>query len=41
MAYSNFTLDTVVTKFQLEIVESAALFAEMEAVVPSPISQRY
>ena len=35
MAYSNFTLDTVVTKFQLEIVESAALFAEIEAVVPS------
>lgn len=35
MAYRNFTLDTVVTTFQLEIVESAALFAEIEAVVPS------
>ena len=35
MAYSNFTLETVVTTFQLEIVESAALFAEMEAIVPS------
>lgn len=35
MAYSNFTLEAVVTTFQLEIVESAALFAEIEAVVPS------
>ncbi len=35
MAYSNFTLDTVVTTFQLEIVESAVLFAETETVVPS------
>ena len=35
MAYSNFTLETVVTTFQLEIVESTALFAEIEAVVPS------
>ena len=35
MAYSNFTLETVVTTFQLEIVESAALFAEIEAIVPS------
>ena len=36
MAYSNFTLEAVVTTFQLEIVESAALFAEIEAIVPSP-----
>lgn len=35
MAYSNFTLDTVVTTFQLEVVESAVLFAETETVVPS------
>ena len=35
MAYSNFTLETVVTTFQLEIVESAALFAEIETVPPS------
>ncbi len=35
MAYSNFTLETVVTTFQLEIVESAALFAEIETIVPS------
>ena len=35
MVYSNFTLETVVTTFQLEIVESAALFAEVEAIVPS------
>ena len=32
MAYSNFTLETVVTTFQLEIVESTALFAEIEPV---------
>ncbi len=35
MAYSDFTLDTVVTTFQLEIIESAVLFAEAETVVPS------
>ena len=35
MAYSNFTLETVVTAFQLEIVESAELFSEIETVVPS------
>ena len=35
MAYSNFTLEAVVTTFQLEIVESAALFAEIETVPPS------
>ncbi|MYK19076.1 hypothetical protein F4055_13085 [Candidatus Poribacteria bacterium] len=35
MAYSNFTLDAVLTTFQLEIVESADLFAEIEAIVPS------
>ena len=35
MAYSNFTLETVVTTFQLEIVESAALFSEVETVSPS------
>ena len=35
MAYSNFTLEAVVTTFQLEIVESAALFAEVETVTPS------
>ena len=35
MAYSNFTLETVVTAFQLEIIESAELFSETETVVPS------
>lgn len=35
MAYSNFTLETVVTEFQLEIVESAVLFSEIETVAPS------
>ena len=40
MAYSNFTLEAVVTTFQLEIVESAALFAEIEAIVPSFLSHR-
>ena len=34
MAYSNFTLDTVRTEFQLEIVESAGVFSEIETVVP-------
>ncbi len=32
MAYSNFTLEAVVTKFQLEITESANLFSEIEPV---------
>ena len=35
MAYSDFTLESVVPTFQLEIVESAALFAEIEPVSPS------
>lgn len=34
MAYSNFTLDTVRTAFQLEIVESADIFSEASTVVP-------
>ncbi len=36
MAYSNFTLETVLTTFQLEIVESADIFASIESVEPSP-----
>ena len=35
MAYSNFTLAEVVTTFQLEIVESEDLFAEVAPVPPS------
>ncbi len=35
MAYSNFTLETVLSTFQLEKVESIGLFSEVEAVVPS------
>ena len=35
MAYSNFTLETVRTAFQLEIVESAGIFSEIESVDPS------
>ena len=35
MAYSNFTLAAVVTTFQLEIVESENLFAEVAPVPPS------
>ena len=35
MAYSNFTLDAVVTTFQLDIVEAPNLFAEIETIVPS------
>ncbi len=34
MAYSSFTLDAVVTTFQLEITESANLFAEVVPVAP-------
>lgn len=35
MAYSNFTLESVVTEFQLEKIESAGVFSEIESVVPS------
>ena len=35
MAYSNFTLETVYTAFQLEIVESAGVFSNIEPVTPS------
>ena len=35
MAYSNFTLESVVTTFQLKKVESVGIFAEMEPMVPS------
>ena len=35
MAYSNFTLESVVTEFQLEKIESAGIFSEIEAVTPS------
>ncbi len=34
MAYSNFTLESVRTEFQLEIVESAGVFSETETVAP-------
>ena len=34
MAYSNFTLETVRSAFQLEIVESAGVFSETETVAP-------
>ena len=35
MAYSNFTLESVVTTFQLKKVEAVGIFAEMEPMVPS------
>ena len=35
MAYSSFTLESVVTEFQLEKVESAGIFSEIEPVTPS------
>lgn len=35
MSYSNFTLETVREKFQLETVESANIFANIEPVPPS------
>ena len=35
MAYSNFTLETVLAAFQLEIVESIGIFSNIEPVAPS------
>ena len=35
MRYSNFTLESVVTKFELEKAESIGLFSEIEPVTPS------
>lgn len=35
MSYSNFTLESVLTVFQLEKVESAGLFSEIEPLSPS------
>ena len=37
MAYSNFTLESVVTEFQLKKIESAGIFSEIEPVTPSKI----
>ena len=37
MAYSNFTLETAKKEFQLELVELAGIFAEIEPVVPSTL----
>ena len=34
MAYSNFTLDSVRTEFELKILESAGVFSETETVTP-------
>ena len=34
MAYSSFTLETVLEAFHIDIVETAALFSEIEPVVP-------
>ena len=36
MAYSNFTLETVLSTFQLEKIESIGLFSEIEPVAPRP-----
>ena len=35
MSYSNFTLESVLAAFQLEKVESAGTFSEIESIVPS------
>lgn len=35
MAYSNFTLESVCSEFELEIVESAGVFSHIEPVTPS------
>ena len=37
MAYSNFTLETVREEFQIELVERAGIFADIEPVVPSEL----
>ena len=36
MAYSNFTLEEVLSRFQLEKIESVGLFSEIESVTPRP-----
>jgi len=35
MTYSNFTLETVRTEFQLEFIESTGIFSNIEPVKPS------
>ena len=35
MSYSNFTLESVVTKFELEKIESIGIFSEIEPITPS------
>ena len=35
MSYSNFTLESVVTKFELEKTESIGIFSEIEPITPS------
>ncbi len=35
MSYNNFTLESVVTKFELEKTESIGIFSEMEPITPS------
>ena len=35
MSYSNFTLELVVTKFELEKTESIGIFSEIEPITPS------
>ncbi|MDE0014186.1 MAG: hypothetical protein OXU36_23785 [Candidatus Poribacteria bacterium] len=35
MSYSNFTLEEVLIAFQLEIVESVDIFANIEPITPS------
>ena len=37
MTYSNFTLETVRQEFQIELVERAGIFADIEPVVPSEL----
>ena len=35
MSYSDFTLESVVTKFELEKTESIGIFSEIEPITPS------
>ena len=36
MVYNDFTLETVVETFQLEVVETLGLFSDIEPIIPRP-----
>ena len=39
MVYNDFTLETGVKAFQLEVVETLSLFSDIEPITPRPISR--